>query len=79
MGEWCKNAKNGQKWAFLWSVLLLVGGGLGGMQKTLKKLAFFKKKGVECLAFWCSFTKCVKFCVKMCQKCNVKLHYFVML
>lgn len=55
------------------------GGGLGGMQKTLKKLAFFKKKGVECLAFWCSFTKCVKFCVKMCQKCNVKLHYFVML
>ena len=44
MGEWCKNAKNRQKWAFLWSVLLLVGG-LGGLQKMLKKLAFFKKRG----------------------------------
>lgn len=36
--------KIGKKWAFLVAGLLLVGG-LWGLQKMLKKLAFLKKKG----------------------------------
>lgn len=39
-----KMLKIGKKWAFLVAGLLLVGG-LGCLQKKLKKLAFFKKRG----------------------------------
>ena len=69
-----KIGKNG-----LFSVVdLLLVGGLWGLQKMLKKLAFFKK-GVECGAFLVFFYKVCQCFVSKCAKMQCEIALFFMM